>query len=56
MTFHKSQGNTLPKLIIQLNETPCLPSITYKGFPVALSSVKLKSHLRIIINRLVEPC
>jgi Viral (Superfamily 1) RNA helicase len=48
ITFHKLQGKTLPKLIIQLNERPFLPPITYNGFLVALSRVKFRSDLRIM--------
>ena len=48
ITFHKLQGKTLPKLIIQLNERPFSPHITYNGFLVALSRVKFRSDLRIM--------
>ena len=48
ITFHKLQGKTLPKLIIQLNERPFLPHLTYNGLLVALSRVKLRKDLRIL--------
>lgn len=48
ITFHKLQGKTLPKLIIQLNERPFLPPITYNGLLVALSRVKFRPDLRIM--------
>ena len=48
ITFHKLQGKTIPNLIIELNETPFSPSITYNGFLVALSRVAHRSHLRIM--------
>jgi ATP-dependent exoDNAse (exonuclease V) alpha subunit len=44
ITFHKLQGKTFPKLIIQPNERPFLTFITYNGFLVALSLVKFGSH------------
>jgi hypothetical protein len=47
LTFHKL-GKTLPKLIVQLNERPFLPPITYNGLLVALSRIKLRSDLRIM--------
>ena len=48
ITFHKLQGKTIPNLIVELNERPFSPSITYNGFLVALSRVTHKSHLRIM--------
>ena len=42
------QGKTIPNLIIELNERPFSPSITYNGFLVALSRVTHREHLRIM--------
>jgi ATP-dependent exoDNAse (exonuclease V) alpha subunit len=48
ITLHKLQGKTMPKLIIELNERPFPPSITYNGLLVALSRVTKRSDLRIM--------
>lgn len=48
ITLHKLQGKTMPKLIIELNQRPFPPSITYNGLLVALSRVTKRSDLRIL--------
>lgn len=48
VTLHKLQGKTMPKLILELNQRPFAPSITYNAFLVALSRVKKRSDLRIL--------
>jgi aminopeptidase-like protein len=48
ITLHKLQGKTMPELIIELNEMPFPPSITYNGLLVALSCLTKRSDLRIV--------
>jgi uncharacterized protein VirK/YbjX len=48
ITLHKLQGKTMPKLIIELNQRPFPPSITYNALLVALSRVTKRSDLRIM--------
>lgn len=48
ITLHKLQGKTMPKIIIELNQRPFPPSITYNGLLVALSRITKRSDLRIM--------
>ena len=51
LTFHKVQGKTLPKVILELAERPCKTgkgNLDFHGLLVALSRVKNTNDLRII--------
>jgi len=47
VTFHKVQGRTLDRVIIDLN-SPGLPKITCASLYVAISRVRLGKHLRLL--------
>ena len=48
ITFHKIQGRTIPKIILELNQRPFKPSISYNMFLVALSRVATGNDFRIL--------
>jgi len=48
ITFHKVQGRTLQKIILDLNKRPFNPPVTYTGFYVGVSRVKLSDNMRIL--------
>ena len=48
VTFHKVQGKTLNKVILELNKRPFQPSLTFNMLLVALSRVKSREGIRIV--------
>jgi hypothetical protein len=48
VTLHKIQGQTCDKLIVDLNDRPFLPKVSYHGFYVAVSRVRRNEDLRIM--------
>lgn len=48
ITYHKVQGQTLEKVIVDVSKRPFLPHVDYHGFYVAISRVRHGSDLRII--------
>ena len=48
ITFHKIQGRTIPKIILELNQRPFKPCISYNMFLVALSRVASGDDFRIL--------
>ena len=53
ITFHKSQGQTLGRVVLHLHKRPgrSLRNITIQGLYVALSRVRLGSCIRVSFNR-----
>lgn len=49
ITFHKLQGKPRPKLMTVLTEWRFLSDIAYNGFLIAISRIKFRSNLRIIL-------
>jgi len=48
ITFHKLQGKTLPKLLVNLNKTPHPPHITFEFAYVALTRVRCGADVRAL--------
>jgi hypothetical protein len=48
ITFHKIQGQTCDKLIVDLNERPFQPQVSFATFYVAISRVRRSSDLRLL--------
>ena len=48
VTFHKVQGKTLNKVILELNQRPFRPPLTFNMLLVALSRVKSREGIRIV--------
>nr|CAH0105805.1 unnamed protein product [Daphnia galeata] len=48
VTFHKIQGQTCSKLIVDLNHRPFMPQVTFSGLYVAVSRVRRGEDLRIM--------
>jgi ASC-1-like (ASCH) protein len=48
MTYHKAQGRTIPRLIVDLNKTTQPPFLLYEVLYVALTRVQMGSHLRCL--------
>jgi hypothetical protein len=46
--FHKIQGQTCDKLIVDLNKRPSQPQVTFATFYVAISRVRRSSVLRLV--------
>jgi hypothetical protein len=46
--FHKIQGQTCDKLIVDLNKRPSQPQVTFATFYVAISRVRRSSVLRLL--------
>jgi len=52
MTFHKSQGQTLPLVVLHLHKHPGrgLKSLQFQGLYVALSRVEQGCHIRVVFD------
>lgn len=48
ITFHKIQGQTCDKLIVDLNKRPFQPKVSFDTFYVAISRVRHSSDLRLL--------
>ena len=49
MTFHKSQGQTLDRVLVNLNDMPDIqPNLTFEMVYVSLTRVRQASHLRLM--------
>jgi hypothetical protein len=48
VTFHKVQGQTLDKVILDVNKRPFRPYVDLPGFYVAISRVKSSCNMRIL--------
>ena len=48
ITFHKIQGRTVPRLILELNPRPFLPHLSFSMLLVALSRVRNSQDIRIL--------
>ena len=48
VTFHKIQGKTIPKVILELNKRPFAPHLNHSMLLVAISRVTNRENLRII--------
>jgi hypothetical protein len=48
ITFHKVQGQTLDRIIIDLNDVPYRLKVDYHGLYVALSRVRRSAHVRLM--------
>ena len=51
VTFHKIQGKTLSKLILELNQRPFNPQICFNSLLVAISRVTSREGLRVLKAR-----
>jgi hypothetical protein len=48
ITFHKIQGQTCQKLVVDLNERPFQPQVSFATFYVAISRVRRSQDLRLL--------
>ena len=48
MTFHKVQGKTLDRVVLDLNRRPFNPKVSFTALLVAISRVRSSTHLRIL--------
>ena len=51
MTYHKAQGRTIPRLIVDLNKTTQSPFLLYEVLYVAITRVQRGEHLRCLPSR-----
>lgn len=48
VTFHKLQGRTIDRLIVNLNQPPQAPFLSFESVYVALTRVRRGDHLRLV--------